>query len=292
VEGKTLALAVGATGLGAIALGTLLLYMGEPPPPPDPPKPPPPPEVTMNATLKYSPSVYRGLIETDARTYKVPIPTPDQLAQPNRYFEELKGHRHLRAKDRKGNTVETPHLRLTTTTAKKKATLEGQSFAVDHLVLRIENRTDKYLAYRVETSVTDKHKCSSKGDIAHNAMVLEPNQTIERTECLWRADEDIDVTHVEVIELPPLGAYYVSRLPANPTLYDPRTSAGHTPLILALCPQTFSWRDIQDGIEKREIGWRDVIDFYARHNCDEYSFFRSYRYRTSASAALPARPLD
>jgi hypothetical protein len=203
VEGKTLALAVGATGLGAIALGTLLLYMGEPPPPPDPPKPPPPPEVTMNATLKYSPSVYRALIETDARTYKVPIPTPEQLGQPNKYFEELKGHRRLKARDKKLGEIETPHLRPHHHHRKKTATLEGQSFAVDHLVLRIQNRTARYLAYRIETSVTDKHKCSTKGDIPHNAMVLEPNQTIERTECLYRADEAIDVTHVEVIELPP-----------------------------------------------------------------------------------------
>jgi hypothetical protein len=176
--------------------------------------------------------------------------------------------------------------------AKKKATVDGQSFAVDHLVLRIENRSEKYLAYRVETSVTDKHKCANKGDVAHNALVLEPHETLERTECLYRADENIDVTHAEVIELPPLSAYYVSRLPPNPTLYDSRTSGGHTPLAGSLCPQTFSWREIQEGIDKRQIGWRDVIDFYARHNCDEYSFFKDYRYRTKPTAELPARPLD
>jgi len=31
-----------------------------------------------------------------------------------------------------------------------------------------------------------------------------------------------------------------------------------------------------------------VIDFYARHNCDEYSFFRGYR-RWTAPGSLPAR---
>ena len=84
----------------------------------------------------------------------------------------------------------------------------------------------------------------------------------------------------------------MSRLPANPTLYDPRTAAGHVPLAGALCPQTFSWREIQEGLEKKQIGWKDVIDFYARHNCDEYSFFKGYRFRTGASDPLPARPLD
>jgi hypothetical protein len=163
---------------------------------------------------------------------------------------------------------------------------------VDHLLLRIENRTGKYLAYRVQTAVTDPHKCTTKGDLAHNALVLEPHQTIERTECLYRADEVIEVTRVEVIELDPLEAHYVSRLPANPVLYDARTAGGHVPLVGALCPQTFSWREIEEGIEKKQIGWRDVIDFYARHNCDEYSFFKGYRYRIKASDPLPARPLD
>jgi hypothetical protein len=288
MEGKTLALAVGASGLFVIVIGTLLLYSGEPPPAPSPPKPPPPPEVTMNSVLKYSQPVYHALVETDARTFKVPVPSLEDLARPNPYAEELKGRHRLKTK----GSVETPHVRLTMAIGKRSASMEGQSFAVDHLLLRIENRSDKFLAYRVETSVTDKHKCASKGDLAHNAFVLEPRQTIERSECLYRADENIDVTHVEVIELPPLEAYYVSRLPANPTIYDPRTAAGHVPLMGALCPQTFSWREIQEGIEKKEIGWKDVVDFYARHNCDEYSFFKGYRYRNSTSEPLPARPLD
>jgi hypothetical protein len=289
MEGKTLVMAVGATGLCTILFGTMILYAGEPPPAPSPPRPPPPPEVTMNSVLKYSQPVYRALLETDARTFKVPVPTLEQLARPNVYVEELRGgHRKLKAK----NPIETPHLRLSLAIEKRKATVEGQSFAVDHLILRIENRTEKYLAYRVETSVSDKHKCSNMGDVAHNALVLEPRETLERSECLYRADENVDINHVEIIELPPLSAFYVSRLPPNPTLYDSRTSGGHTPLRGTVCPQTFSWREIQEGIDRKQIGWRDVIDFYARHNCDEYSFFKDYRYRTDASGELPARPLD
>jgi hypothetical protein len=288
MEGKTLGLAVGASGLFVIIIGTLLLYSGEPPPAPSPPQAPPPPEVTMNSVLKYSQPVYHALVETDARTFKVPIPSLEELGQPNKYFEELRTHHRLKTK----GSVETAHLRLSMAVGKRTASLEGQSFAVDHLLLRIENKSDRYLAYRVETSVTDKHKCASKGDLAHNALVLEPHQTIERSECLYRADEHIDVIHAEVIELDPLEAHYVARLPANPTLYDPRTSAGHVPLAGTLCPQTFSWSEIREGIEKKQIGWKDVVDFYARHNCDEYSFFKGYRYRTSPSDPLPARPLD
>jgi hypothetical protein len=48
------------------------------------------------------------------------------------------------------------------------------------------------------------------------------------------------------------------------------------------------WRDIQASAEQAHTGWADVIDFYARHNCDEYSFFRGYK-RWTAPGALPAR---
>jgi hypothetical protein len=58
------------------------------------------------------------------------------------------------------------------------------------------------------------------------------------------------------------------------------------------CQQTFSWREIKEGVDQKQFEWRDVIDFYARHNCSEYSFFKTYRYRTDSNALLPARPLD
>ena len=172
---------------------------------------------------------------------------------------------------------------------KHQATIEGQSFRYEHLVLRIENRTPQL------PSLPDRHrrarpasKCTSKGDIPHNAIVLEPHQTLRRTECLYRNHTSVDVTRVEVMELPPLcSAFYVSRLPATSVLYDSRTAAGHVPLKGALCPQTFSWREIQDGIDRKEFDWRDVIDFYARHSCDEFAFFKAYRFRTDPAAPLP-----
>src|SRR4051794_20774407 len=146
MEGKTLGIAVGAAGLAVIVVGTLLLYSGEPPPPPEPPKAPPPPEVTMNTVLKYSQPVYRALIETNAADYKIAAPSAAELARPNRYFEELTGNHKLKSK----GSIDTAPLRLSMAISKQTANLEGQSFAVDHLVLRIENRTDKFLAYRVE----------------------------------------------------------------------------------------------------------------------------------------------
>jgi hypothetical protein len=289
VEGKPLALAVLFTGVFVIALGVLILHAASAPPPtPKRPEPPPPPSVMINSEQRFSVLYYKALIEQDAKAFGTSAPPYEDLAQSNPYWDELREKHRLKVKV----PYETRHLRITLEINKQTTTVEAHSLTTDHFVLRIENRTPLYLAYRVETSILDKSKCSLKADLPHNAIALEPEQTILRTECLYRKDAQVDLTRIEVIELPALSAYYVSRVLPNAILYDPRTSAGHTPPRGTLCPQTFSWREIKEGIDKKELGWRDVIDFYARHNCTEYSFFRSYRYRGDPSAPLPARALD
>jgi hypothetical protein len=227
-------------------------------------------------------------VEQDAKFYNVPAPAYEDLQQPNPYFEDLRIKKRLRIK----SPIETRHLRISLEVTKEVAILEQHTLNSDHLTLRIENRTQQYLAYRIPTWVPDKEKCANKANISHNAMMIAPGQTILRTECLYRKDERVDILGIEVIELPPLSAYYISRLPPSSVLYDPRTFAGHMPPKAELCAQTFSWREIKEGLEKQAFGWRDVMDFYARHNCSEYTFFKSYRYRGDPAAPLPARPLD
>ena len=287
MEGKPLAAVIVLTAAAVFGLGMAALYAGGPPPPPERPAPPPPPESLMNSELRFSPMVYRGQIEKDARLLAVPLPQKGELELPFLHFEEVTQRRQLQPRA----PLETAHLRLSIAIEKRQASVDGQHFAFDHLVLRIENRTEKFLAYRIVTELPGE-RCNNKGDIAHNAIVLEPHQTISRTECLRRRNEAIYVKRIEVMELPPLSAYYVSRLPASAIFYVPRTAAGHVPLKGRMCPQTFSWREIQDGVDRKEIGWRDVIDFYGRHNCDEYAFFRTYRFRTDPTARLPARPQE
>jgi len=289
VEGKPLALAVLFTGVVAVALGALILSRtSAPPPTPARPQPPPSPASLINSEQRFSVFYYKALLEQDAKAYGVPAPAYEDLLQPNPYFDELHERQRLRLKA----PLETRHLRLTLEVSKQTSIIESHSLTTDHYVLRVENRTPLYLAYRIQTVVSDRQKCAMMAEIPHNAIAIEPEQTLLRTECLFRKEASIDVTRIEVIEMPALSAFYVSRIPPNAVLYDPRTSAGHTPPKDSICPQTFSWRDIKEGIERKELGWRDVIDFYARHNCGEYSFFPSYRYRGDPAAPLPIRSLD
>jgi hypothetical protein len=205
------------------------------------------------------------------------------------YFDESPGF----PRPRVGTSFATRHLKVTLSLRREEGAIDGKhSFRADHLVLEIENRTAHHLAYRVTSKFPATARCEAKGVIPHNAVALRPHEKVTRTECLFQSAPRLDIVVAEVMEIPALSYYYVSRLTPGLVLYETRTAAGHTIPKGAACPQTFSWRDVRDGAARGEVEWRDIIDFYARHNCDEYAFFTGYRYHLQGGTALPVRPPD
>jgi len=285
MQGKTLVAAVALVAVAGLGLGMAILFAGGPPPAPPRPKLPVAPSLSSN-DLRFSPTLYRGLVEQDAKAMGVAAPSAAELGAVFPYFDEHPPKPRLRV----GSSLRTSHLRLSLVLRREEGAVEGQSFRADHLVLQIENRTKHFLAYRVSTRVVDATRCEAKGVIAHDAVALRPHETVARTECLFQKAASVDVLGVEVMEIPTLSYYYVSRLTPPLVLYDARTAAGHVVPKGEACPQTFSWRDVRDGAARGQVEWRDIIDFYARHSCDEYSFFPGYRARGEGAAPLPARP--
>jgi len=46
---------------------------------------------------------------------------------------------------------------------------------------------------------------------------------------------------------------------------------------------------VRSGLERGEIGWRDLIDFYARHRCETYHFPYDYRaFKKDNERSVPA----
>jgi hypothetical protein len=267
-----------------IAVVSLRFLQKEPPPPPPPP--PPAPAESVGRIIRYSPEYYKASTEEDAKRYKVAAIDVATLAQPLTFAAELTEPRPMKIER---DQLETPHLKVTTRVRKEWArTPSGQGFKYDHIILSITNRTDKPLAYYVPTTVSHPETCQSQGAIEHNAIALKPGETVERTECLWHKNQTLRITGVEAMELTWLGYYYVSRLNPVQIMLDPRTAAGHHVPEPAKECSFVPWRDIQASAEQAHTGWADVMDFYARHNCDEYSFFRGYR-RWTAPGSLPAR---
>ncbi len=253
--------------------------------PPPPPPPPPTPERSVNTVLRFNPSYFQALVNEDARQYKITAPTLDELTKPLVYTDELAEPKKLRSKSDK---VTTAHLALGMKVIKEWASAgSGERYRFEHLVLTITNTSDQPLAYRVQTAVENLGQCGSKGALAHNAIAILPGETIERTECLWHPKDVLTVNKIETLTLLPLGYRYVSRLVPPQVLLDERTAAGHEPPTGVKTCQYVPWREIRSAVKTSGIGWADVMDFYARHNCDEYSFYEGY-HRWTAPGALPA----
>src|SRR6185369_7224349 len=105
---------------------------------------------------------------------------------------------------------------------------------------------------------------------------------------LWWPGSSVTVKRVQIMDLPLMGYYFVSRLVPTQVLMDARTSAGHEFRDLKPCAFV-PWREIQTAAKEQGTSWADIIDFYARHDCDEYSFWPGYK-RWLQPGKLPSKP--
>lgn len=270
-----------------VAVVSLRFLQKEPPPPPPPP--PPAPAESVGRILRFSEGYYKAVLEEDAKKYQMPAMEPAAMAQPLAWTSELDQPRMMKVER---DAFETTHLKISSRVIKEwAATASGQRFRFEHIVLSITNRTERPLAYLVDTTVSHPETCRSQGAIAHNAIALKPGETVERTECLFHKQQMLRVNRVEVIEVPKLSYFYLSRLNPIQIQLDARTAAGHVVPPPAKECSFVPWRDIQASAEQAHTDWADVMDFYARHNCDEYSYWRGYK-RWTSPGVLPSRAPD
>jgi hypothetical protein len=162
------------------------------------------------------------------------------------------------------------------------------------MVLSIENTLEEPVAYRVQTRPSVGTKpCHQKQDIRHNAIVIAPGATEMRVECVYRSGWELEVDSVETIQLPELGAIYASWMAPIEIGIDARTSRNHRPIAMAKPCDRHHPASVQRAIERGEISWRDLVDFYARHRCTTYTFPNNYRaFKTSGERPLPATTMS
>ena len=160
----------------------------------------------------------------------MPAPERQLLKTPFVYRYELKKPTRLRLSRKAGKrvAVQTKSLSVRLATEKLVAKIDGQTVKLDHLVLKVKNRTPKHLAYRVVTEIASPQKCLDKGSVDQNAIVMRPGEEITRTECIFRGQTSVLVRDIQVVEIPAFSAAYLSRVHPSQLLYDDRTSDGHT----------------------------------------------------------------
>jgi len=246
------------------------------------PAKPPPPTFSMakaeNVLIATSatPEAWEAYVEKDANTAGVAVPGMDDMRAlfPHRLDE---GSRKLAPGD---PPLDVAGLRLS-------VELDGSPKS---LVLVIENLGETDLAYQIVTRPTgNPAACHSREIFRYDANVVGTRRRERRSECTNRDGLELRIERVETMELNPLSAWYVSRLPAGVLTTDARLTKGHAPLNQApLCNVVMS-QGVRSGLASGQIEWRDLVDFYARHRCDTYHFPMGYKaFRKSGERPLPA----
>lgn len=147
------------------------------------------------------------------------------------------------------------------------------------LALVIENRATSDSAYRVVTRVRPDGGCGRREVDAYNANVVPRGGREVRSECTYRGGMSLEISRVESIELSPLSAFYVSKVPPRALGADARLAVGHEPDLpggAQVCNIAVS-QALRAGLDSGAIQWRDLVDFYARHRCETYQFPLQYR---------------
>jgi hypothetical protein len=270
MDDRTFKLIVGGLAAALVGMLTLLRFCGDLSVPAKPPQvvrtavPATATDLLVAATA--SASAWEQFLINDATSAHVAAPKPDEMT---RVLPHKVDNKPLTLSIG-GEPVEVAGVWLS-------VEREGQGDDAI-LVLTIDNRTDVDLAYEVVTRPSvGERTCQSREILFHDANVVGARRRERRSECVYRDDMVLRVQRVETVELPPLAAWYVSRLPPSALTLDTRLTKGHKPLSGASICNVMMSQAIRSGLESGEIEWRDLVDFYARHRCDTYQFPQGYK---------------
>jgi hypothetical protein len=268
-------------GAFAIVVGIVVLrFCGALSLPPKPPKPAPPTIGAAEDILAASaatPAAWQAFIEKDAAAAGIATPGVGDLSRPFPYKVDEKKRELVVG----GPPIDAAGLRLSLEVAEP----EGSPV----LALVIENLADVDVAYSIATRPSrGSMACQTRDLILHDGMAIGARDRERRSECEWKEESTLHVDRVETIELPPLSAWYVRRVPPAAVSLDTRLHRGHKPRAKMTPCNVMMSQAIRSALETGETTWRDLVDFYARHRCDTYQFPKGYKaFKEHNQYALP-----
>lgn len=237
----------------------------------------------VTAAVVADPGVYAEHLSRDSRALRIePTVTPADMARAL-VFESHDQPITLVPKG-KAAVAEVLGLRLSLSVSPIEGTPRRQ------MVLTIENTSDTYLAYRVASRPSQGTRpCHEKLDLAHNAIALAPGEKIRRSECIYRSGYRLFVNRVETAVVPKLSYYYLSSLPPSALGLDLLAARGHRPLAGRPLCRIFQSATLDESVRAGQTTWRDLVDFYARHPCQTFTFPAGYKaFTRDGERPLPA----
>jgi len=160
----------------------------------------------------------------------------------------------------------------------------------DQVVLVVENKLQSDVAYNIATTASSgSSQCMKASPLPFNAMVISKGSSERRTECLWRDGMSINVSKVETLEVLPLSAWYLSQVPPSQVGIEDRIARGHRGVQTSEVCSPIMPAVVRTALDRGDLGWRDLVDFYARHRCQSYPFPTTYRaVKSDGERSIPA----
>lgn len=206
------------------------------------------------------------------------------LAEPNRYVNALTDPVVVKP----GRSWSSEHIKVTVGLEKVQYNQHGATISARHTIAKFENVSKTPIAYFASVRSAERGRCDVRGARQHNAMALMPGEVAEVVVCAGTGKIRLD--RLEVLEVSPLGYVYVSRVPARAVGHDGITGGSHSPMNRVPVCQTVDTKGIAGKLSQGLTRWRDVVDYYARHDCERFRFFFDYRHTEEGPKRLPALP--
>ncbi|MEM7157696.1 MAG: hypothetical protein AAF799_32950 [Myxococcota bacterium] len=230
--------------------------------------------------LEENPEQFAMRLAEDVKTFALEPVTVEALGQPNAYFNELPEPVVLGNK----KTWTSAHLKIKVHLDRVNYMQHGARVSSVHSLARIENISTVPIAYRAILR-GEKGKCEVRGAREHNAVTLVPGESAEIVVCAGR--DRVKIEAVEVLEVSPLGHYYLSQISPRALGLDATSDAGHRPSISVPKCTKLDTKALLGYLQAGTAKWADIVDFYSRHNCHRLDFFPGYRRAEAPLDGLP-----
>ena len=224
---------------------------------------------------------FQDKLDEDTKRFALQPTSPEEMGKPNRYEHLIDDNVILKI----GQSWTSEWINVKAVAQKVAYQRSGAEVRANHSIAIVENSHDTAIAYFLDVRSADLGGCEVRGARKHNANALLPGERAEIAVCA--GSKPIEIHDLQVMELSPLGYNYVSLIPPRALGYDETVAQSHyAGRRHKVCSQVPSER-LQIALREDSIAWRDIVDFFSRHNCHTYPWLWGYRYRAEGIEKLP-----
>lgn len=220
----------------------------------------------------------------DLKRFALREVTTDELGKPNAW--RLLVDKSDPEKLSTGRTYAGDGISVKASTTKVRYRRHGVTVKSVHAVAIVKNTSQTPLAYRIALEPNTSAKCEVRGARRHNTIALMPGESADLVVCAGRSG--VVILSAEVMEVTAIGYYYLSMLPPAATDLGPIRGGSHFgPSGANQCDGVPAVK-YSRALRRGDIKWRDIVDFYSRHNCSRLQMPEGYRWTGEGREILPS----